>query len=594
MKKLLVTFLFVTTLTAQLLGQSNEKESSVQVLKTPNSEVEDAIKFLSEIPEIDRQFIRFFSTYAIQDPQDREEVVLQLSFVIHTLVGPSENDELSAGAFYPLALRDEDGNIKYYRRVTDTLHWVDLREYNWTIKAWEEAAKLDGYFAEPIVQHDKSGALRLLSGNAVLRADWFINEATNVVNQTDVDERPLHDALLYASVKIPTTLTEWREIWGIDPDKSQQLGNEAYSMTTKSRAVARHNRVLLYRRTELGYAFETYDVKHQRGLRDYLESFFLNKRVGAEPNVSDAGEAFTTNQLGLQTGYVLFNRENDKIVPFADPTVARHREDILTDVRVRASQSCMDCHASGPIMPENTIREFVSKGGDLLTRKKSDQLRIRKNYLSGKFEAGVDDGQTIFARSLLKVNGLEPTTNGSMFLKVVQNYNKPLNIEQAAFECGVTIEEFTDKITDKAFGGRLKLLIIAEESIPRDIWEHKGQDGIPGLFQQAMICINGLTVIDNAPVQPTQQVITQSLSNKPPSEAGKKKVYQALRITQVYVGEEIVDEISPGELLQHSTISNNGWVYIKTQGGNKGWVNSHHVREMEITLEEWNGVFADN
>jgi hypothetical protein len=62
-------------------------------LKTPNSEVEDAIVFLQEnYNDNDANFIRFFTTYAIQDKQKRQEQVLTLSYILHSLVGLSKDN----------------------------------------------------------------------------------------------------------------------------------------------------------------------------------------------------------------------------------------------------------------------------------------------------------------------------------------------------------------------------------------------------------------------------------------------------------------------------------------------------------------------
>src|SRR5690554_2926799 len=69
-------------------------------LKTPQSEVEDAIVFLSKIPEEDRIFTRFFTTYAIPK-EKREDRILTLSFIIHSLVGPATTENSYLGGVYP-------------------------------------------------------------------------------------------------------------------------------------------------------------------------------------------------------------------------------------------------------------------------------------------------------------------------------------------------------------------------------------------------------------------------------------------------------------------------------------------------------------
>src|SRR5690606_8914389 len=121
---------------AQKILELNNKPQQI-VLGNPNREVEDAILFLERVPEYDRTYIRFFTTYAIP-PEQRNDAVLILSFVLHSLIGTSSDAEGNAGSYYPLAVAEgEDGAIRAYNRVyikdddgniirtSDTLWWID-------------------------------------------------------------------------------------------------------------------------------------------------------------------------------------------------------------------------------------------------------------------------------------------------------------------------------------------------------------------------------------------------------------------------------------------------------------------------------------
>ncbi len=550
-------------------------------LRTPQSEVEGAILFLSKLSEENASFVRFFSTYAVP-ANEREDTVLTLSFVLHSLIGISTDSEAgNAGGYYPLAKRD-NGKFKSYRRVpgSDTLWWIDIREFNWTPTSWEVISIGDGYFAEPIVSHDRAGVLRLIAGNAVVRADWFIKHAMSTTDQLDLNKgRDFYTTLLYSLNKSPTNVNEWRAAWGLDIKRARSIGNEFGTLVTKSQTVARRNRFLFGYRTELGYLYETYDVKNQTGKRDYLESLFLNKKPGQPPEISDAGEMFASNILGLQV-YALRN-SSGKLVSFGDPSVVRHMNDVLGDVRVRVAHSCLDCHASGPIPAENTLAEFILSRANLRTYDKRDSLRLKRNLLSQKFRDSVEDNQLLFARAVKKTNGLGTVENGTLYLRSIVRYAAPVSLEVAAYECGVTSEELKAAILGSKykFGARLKLLVKTGEHIPREVWESPGRDGIPGAFQQAMIILNGLTVIKDEELVEERIIAYQVKSN--------------WENVPIRAGQNTVATVQSGyRLLTTGRVFDGYWLEVYTQDGEIGYVGLEYVEKIQLTRTQVRSLFS--
>src|SRR5690606_8802745 len=143
-----------------------------------------------------------------------------------------------------------------YTKITDTLYWIDIRNYNHTPQSWEKIASLDGYFTEPLVQHQNLAVLQLLSGNSVFRADWFIYHASDVMSQVDRNKKiKIYNELLYSKVGIPKTLDEFYKIWGLNLKDARSEGNEFAALVTKSKEVARHNRLLFGYRTGTGWLY---------------------------------------------------------------------------------------------------------------------------------------------------------------------------------------------------------------------------------------------------------------------------------------------------------------------------------------------------
>jgi len=532
-------------------------------LKTPNSEVGDAILYLQDhIATEDKPHIKFFTTYAIPEKL-RQDAGLSLSFMCHSLQGVVTKD-YQGGGYYPLAkLEKDDGGKEKFTAVnlvpgSDTLYWIDIRNFNWTQQAWENITSFDGYFAEPIVEHDRNSLLRLLSGNSVVRADWFIHHASSIAEQTDKGiKTKVYNELLYAPLaKAPVNVKEFEQVWGIDTAKARDIGNVFATLVTKSKQVALHNRLLFGYRTELGWYYRSYDTKSNIGNRDYAET--LVELAGNPPKVFDGGEIFATNQLMMQV-YDLYNAQ-EGLAEVADGGLARHMTDVTGDARVRNPHSCFDCHAAGPLPSENTINEFVYRSkGKVYLKDKQDSIRFERNFLSKKFEDSVEEYQAQFAKSLLKINGCTPTKNFNAYTNMIVWYNEPVTMEQAAFECGVTPDVYKKKIyTDNKLSQyklpiRIISMVEGTEGIPRDTWEAGNVDGKPGLFQQSMIMINGLTQITDG-----FAIVAQECS--------------------IYIGKEVVGNCNAGDKYKIISPANkDGWIEIDFKG-KRGFIHNSFCR----------------
>lgn len=567
------TILLITTV---LPAQEIKPVGQEKIYITLQKEAEDAVIYLRKYVAAENQTsIKFFSTSAVP-PELRDSVALQLSFVIHSMVGIGSSDEDAAGSYYPLVLAETDWvenkwdgkKVKYVQRVpgSETLFWIDIRDFNWSQQSWENITKFDGYAVEPIIDHKTNGALRLLSGNALVRADWFVYHSARAVEQTDINNKvnPIYRELLYSKTKQPKTVQEFRAAWTL-PNivASRKVGNEYGTLVTKSKNVARHNRMLFGYRTELGWLYQSYDVKHERGDRDFVEKFY--EYGGRPPTTFDGGEIFATNQLKMQV-YDLYN-DKEQLVDAADATIVRHLTDVLGDTRVSVAHSCYDCHSGGPIPSENTVKEFLSSGiGAYYKGGKADELRVKRSFLSNKFEEAISDDQKVYERALKYVNGLSPDDNGRIYLKVINWYNKPVDLEQAAFECSVPVDEFKERMKaglqdyNNKIHGRLAMLLTTGEPIPRSIWEAPATDGTPGVFQQAMIILNGLTEIR------TEIVYSYVV-------AANCKIYRG--------GTTVLKEIIEGARVGRLIEENGTWTKVELETGEVGWIEAANLKKVQ-------------
>lgn len=115
------------------------------------------------------------------------------------------------GAYYPIAKVDADKFVPMTQVPgSNTLYYIDLRWFNWSAAAWEEAARQDAYFDILWVDPNLQGI-----SSYVLRADWFIAHVTDPTYQVDREEKKvLHREFLYAKVNKPLNIEDFRKVWG--------------------------------------------------------------------------------------------------------------------------------------------------------------------------------------------------------------------------------------------------------------------------------------------------------------------------------------------------------------------------------------------
>lgn len=549
--------LFITLgITSGVIGAEPQR-------KTPNSELGAAVSFLSGLPPEVQLHTRFFSTYAVPE-ELREKAVLTLSFVCHSLIGPGQSEDTAVGAYYPLAVAKGD---KFEPRTlvpgSQTLYYIDLRWFNWSAKAWDEAARQDAYF-DVLWLKPENAAL----ANSVLRADWFIAHATDPTYQQDRDEkRILFREFLYANTVPPKTIEEFRKTWGVDAADLQKRQLQFGSLVTTNTTVSLRNRILAFARTPYGNYCETSDVKNDVGVRDYKNNIPLNKPI---PSKRDASETITNNAVGLQV-YDLYDGAGNS-VEFADATVVRDRS--KNDVRVKTMRSCITCHSAGLIPTENVSEEDLRQGVFINIKDYNDKLKFERVYLSGGAADIIDDGQRIFEKAMMRVNGLDPVQNTKNYEEIMEWYEEPVGLKQAALECGLSEQEYRI-ICDQEVSGNLASLVKYNRPIVRSKWDIANQDGVPGEYVRSMLLIHSISYDQFLKELGLQKVVDI------PVEPVKANHVYAVTAFQAYLddGKTLVTVPEKTQILLLTTEDQNGVSWSRVQfNGNSFWVKSDRVK----------------
>jgi hypothetical protein len=200
----------------------------------------------------------------------------------------------------------------------------------------------------------------------------------------------------------------------------------------------------------------------------------------------DAGEHIGSNKLGLQVYLVTDDKDNN--VHQANERVAFDRTDVK-DITVVAGKSCVICHSQGINVPYNGLLGLLQKNVKLRYADKDFKLKADRTYF-GPLSRIYDDPsrETLMEKdrqnyndAVKDVNGLDGSTNARYFKECLDWYEQDITLEAAARECGVTIQEFQDKVIPTA-SGRLGELANGG-TVSRQEWD----DPQNGYYAQSML-----------------------------------------------------------------------------------------------------------
>jgi hypothetical protein len=439
-------------------------------------------KFTSQ----DAKYFKFFTTYACP-PAIQVDCSYALPFVLN-----------SAARF------DYDGVIRRPKKVTGTLYMADIRDWGWDLETWELIYQQQPYFLQPLADDLYYNRLRLLCGNAMFRADWFVYNCSDSTAQLDRGEdNILYYLLLYGKGKEPKSSRDFQKIWGVDAKRIQKfkLGKAAVVNQGES-GVSRHTRFILHARTEYGDYWETRDVRSHENGKDFVEDWQAVKY--------EAAEYITNHRNGLQV-YLLSQGNVDQKgkqlgnaferIDRAAPEIVVNRTDVH-DPSVRTPHGCFACHAGiNPV--SNFFPKFFAKGGKVNFKDKNlyeefQALYRRKPGID--FEIGQSNER--YEIAIKECNGLTPVENIAAFLAVYEYYRESVDFEQAAREVGLPEMVIQERIKASA-GGRISSLYY-RMPVPRDAWDSVKA----GAYAQVVLLIKRIDPQDLPALK--QQVIVTS------------------------------------------------------------------------------------
>lgn len=555
----------VTSAVNKLVEDGTIKEKEVQGPVKPRSIDDDltaAVADLGQYPPEDKYNILYFTFYHIDDPELLKKFYLELAFWVHSL-----SSESLIRAPQPVI-------------GSPTLFKVDLRDYGWTQKAWEKVSVRESYIREPWIAHDTYSVLRIEGGNNIIRGDWFLSHTSSPVKQIDIgDKEILYETLLYAKLgRSPKNLQEFYDYWGYDVKKAEtQLYTVEQILVPHGKSgVARSNRILARIPTELGYLWSSSDFLNSTKDKNVIEN--LKPDIMMHPN-RDAGEHIGANKIKLQV--YLVTDEKDNNVWVANERVAFDRTDVK-DVTVMAGKSCVICHSQGINVPYNGLLSLLQKKVSLKYADKEFKLSADRTYFGPlsriyddpERETLMDKDRQNFNDAVKDVNGLDGSTNARYFKEVLDWYEQDITLEQAARECGVTVEEYQEKVLRTA-SGRLGELANGG-TVSRSEWEDLNN----GYFAQSMLLTKSLgKTIIQTPYENSETTIEQTTEEISAEESVLSNRIIVVKDTYAKVGTKRIAALKVGNEFDILEVKGD-WYKIRVSSTQTAYVYKNYVQEL--------------
>lgn len=400
---------------------------------------------------------------------------------------PAERRELYAVISYHVNGMSRESKRVAPRKVTEWLWALDLTDYRWDARVWEELRKVNHYFAikvqaaavivaptavkktRQVQRFDQYGrsyftteeyeeatpapakavedfvpapwlpaaemtGLTLLTGSVtpIVRADEFLFQTAA---QAERKGHGYYDFLAFKSRKDAESLA------ALDRKKAEELYRELAAIVPVS-GVALNNRQIFRYATITGVWWESRDtisnVEKRNAVANLLDDF-----------THDAEEIVFTLPNGLP-GFYLSDAKGVQVDSVPDTIAPDHRS-TNNDRRIHPGYGCISCHQDAGLKPVRDYgrRLYSAETGTSLATLALDPAkakRLESAYL-GPLEKAYKRDVGDFAEAIEDVTGLNPAGLSKAFQAQWSRYlDDPVTLERAAAECGVAPEELRGKL----------------------------------------------------------------------------------------------------------------------------------------------------
>lgn len=371
-------------------------------------------------------------------PEHREKLASVIRFVV-----PSLSSRPYLGDQLPVVVPQSN------------LMRLDLQGLGWE-KTWADVIR---QHYVPVYRPDLAHAGHV---PLVVSGMWFVAAVTDSNVTADAQYR-----LLYGTP--PKTDKDFKRFWQVNDKADLNFGR----IEGRSGVAVQLTRLVENHATaNRGYSWQTFDSRVIAGQADPLEN------LTARPTKHDASEliAAIPKHMGGKSGslqaYFLADAKGNR--------QEKAPADIVTDdtgargVEIRNTLSCITCHMEGLRLPtHDQYRAYIEAGARVYAYDKATAQEIDR-YLDSPIAKEIARNNEDYAAGVALCNGLTPQENSAAFKSLVQLYDAPVTLEQAARELYTTPEEWRLALGNYSrtyqLTGRLALMAHGEP-MTREQWQ---------------------------------------------------------------------------------------------------------------------------
>lgn len=393
---------------------------------------------LTRLPERQRRFARYLTlahlARAGHAPENLEQLRQALAKLVNSL------------SWHPRIAKPEPID------ASRTIYRLDLRAYRWSDRAWERLASASPYRLGEESDLFRESARLSQSDRPLLRADWFLANASRPPFYEDFLQLPSTDRALERLVQVDL-------VRNLENDDALRAGfNDS--------GVARNNRLIERHDAAFGAYWRSYDFADNRD-RQNLFRHPLGPNAGGSGFRHDGGEIIFNLPNGLQ-GYLLVDALGRKI--------DRAPVDIVSDPAAPDRQvvnglSCMSCHVHGILAKDDQVRAHVRKNPDAFSNE--DRQAISALYVpAAVMRSRMEEDRKRFdsALELAGVTLVEPDPVSTW----VRRYEGVIDLKTAAAEVGLTEKDFADRLgREPSLRQSLGSLLAPGGTAQRSLWEDR-------------------------------------------------------------------------------------------------------------------------